>query len=79
MVSFVPIRLRHGDAVMFSISFRIRGNNLAIKEEKDYGINCGLNETQKKIINLMKANSVFTVEQIVKAVGCKTSDRNIYQ
>lgn len=57
---------------VFSICFRIRNNNKAMKNtniENNFGLNFGLNETQKKIVSLMAATPEITADQIAEAVG----------
>jgi predicted HTH transcriptional regulator len=55
----------------FSICFHIRNNNTnyPVSAEGDFGINFGINETQKKIIALMRVNSQVTLGQIAGEVG----------
>jgi len=55
----------------FSICFHIRNNNKhqSINAEADFGINFGINETQKKIVVLLMANSKATLGQIAGDVG----------
>jgi len=57
---------------MFSVTFHTRDNNKAVKKsnhKNSVGINVGINETQRKILEIMLETPEVTAGQIAEDIG----------